>query len=84
VIAFIESPRTSASELRRRYYSDQAFRQQYDLYEKSKGQRQEQQPVAALSVEEYRRLPAAVVVQKYKRNGIFRAQVDALIANELI
>jgi hypothetical protein len=83
-IAFIESQRTSASELRRRYYSDQTFRQQYDLYEKTKGQRQEQQSVASLSVEEYRRLPAAVVVQKYRQNGVFRAQVDALIAKGLI
>src|SRR5258708_17865505 len=34
VISFIESPRTSASELRRRYNSNPTFRQQYDAYEK--------------------------------------------------
>ena len=81
VANFIE--RASASELRQRYRGDQTFRQQYDLHEKTKSQRQEQQSVA-LSVEDYRRLPAAVVVQKYRQNGVFRAQVDALIAKGLI
>jgi hypothetical protein len=83
-IAFIESPRTTASELRHRYNTDQTFRKQYDLYEKTKGQSQGQQSVAPLSVEEYRRLPAAVVVQKYRQNGVFRAQVDSLIKRGLI
>src|SRR5260221_8903904 len=40
VVAFIESPRTTTSELRRRYLNDQTFRKQYDAYEKSKGQKQ--------------------------------------------
>lgn len=83
VVTFIESPRTSASELRHRYRTDPPFRKQYDLHEKTKGQAQVQQS-ASLTVEEYRRLPAAIVVQKYRQNGAFRAQVDALIAKGLI
>ena len=85
VIAFIESPRTTASELRHRYRNDRTFRTQYDMYEKTKSQTQEEKSTtASLTVEEYRRLPAAVVVQKYRQNGVFRSQVDALIAKGLI
>jgi hypothetical protein len=85
VVAFIESPRTSASELRHRYRTDRTFRTQYDTYEKAKNQTQEEKSTAAsLTVEEYRRLPAAVVVQKYRQNRVFRTQVDALIAKGLI
>ena len=85
VVAFIESPRTTASELRNRYRTDRTFRTQYDLYEKAKSQTQEEKSTtASLTVEEYRRLPAAVVVQKYRQNAVFRTQVDALIAKGLI
>lgn len=85
VVAFIESPRTTASELRNRYRTDRTFRTQYDMYERAKSQTQEEKSAtASLTVEEYRRLPAAVVVQKYRQNGSFRAQVDALIARGLI
>lgn len=85
VVAFIESPRTTASELRHRYRTDRTFRTQYDMYEKAKSQTQEEKSTtASLTVEEYRRLPAAVVVQKYRQNNVFRTQVDALIAKGLI
>jgi hypothetical protein len=85
VIAFITSPRTTASELRHRYRTDPTFRTQYDMYEKAKSQTQEEKSTTpSLTVEEYRRLPAAVVVQKYRQNGIFRNQVDALITKGLI
>ena len=81
VIAFIESPRTSTSELRRRYSSDPTFRQQYDLYEKSKAQNQ-QPGVVSLTAEEYHRLPAAQIVQNYRSDHPrgFKAAVDKLIA----
>lgn len=85
VVAFITSPRTTASELRHRYRTDRTFRTQYDTYEKAKNQTEEEKSTAtSLTVEKYRRLPAGVVVQKYRQNGVFRAQVDALIAKGLI
>ncbi len=79
VIAFIESPRTTASELRRRYSSDPTFRKQYDLYEKTKGQTRESSG-HTLTVEEYRTMRAADVVQRYRRDAGFKAGVDKLIA----
>src|SRR5258708_5024293 len=82
VVTWIESPRTSASDLRHRYNSDPIFRKQYDAYEKTKvGQTQ-----VTLSVEEYRKLPAAVVAQNYRRDHPqgFRVAVDKLISAGLI
>jgi hypothetical protein len=83
LINWIESPRTSVQELRLRYRNDQDFRKQYDLYEKTKGQTQETSG-GALSVEDYRRMPAATVAQRYRKDRSFRAQVDALIKKGLI
>jgi hypothetical protein len=81
VVSFIESPRTSAAELRRRYYSDQTFRKQYDAYEKSKG-RNQQSGVVSLTAEQYHALPAATIVQNYRADHPkgFKAAVDKLIA----
>jgi hypothetical protein len=81
VVAFITSPRTTTSELRRRYNSDPAFRQQYDLFEKTKG-KQPQPGVVSLTAEEYHRISAATIVQNYRtdRPRGFRAAVDSLIA----
>jgi hypothetical protein len=81
VIDFIESPRTSAWELQRRYNTDATFRSQYDLYER---QRKVQQANSTLSVEEYRRLPAATIAKKYRIDAGFRAAVDSLISRGLI
>ena len=85
-IAFIESSRTTASELRRRYNTDPTFRQQYDAYERSKGQPQQQPSVVSLTAAEYHRLPAAQIVQSYRSDHPrgFRAAVDSLIARRLI
>jgi hypothetical protein len=81
VIDFIESPRTSAWELDRRYRSDQTFRKQYDLYEKSKGQKQKRHPnVVSLTAEEYHRIPAATIATRYQRDRSFKTAVDKLIA----
>jgi hypothetical protein len=80
VVAFIESPRTSASELRRRYNSDPTFRQQYDAYEKSKGQNQQQPGVVSLTAEQYHSLPAQTIVVRYRREPGFKLAVDKLIA----
>jgi len=82
IVSWIESPRTSTSDLRHRYNSDPIFRKQYDAYEKTKvGQTQ-----VTLSVEEYRKLPAAVVAQNYRRDHPqgFRVAVDKLISAGLI
>jgi hypothetical protein len=86
VIAFIESPLTTASQLRHRYNSDRTFRQQYDLYEKSKGQNQQQLGGVPLTAEDYHRLPAAQIVQNYRSDHPrgFRAAVDSLIKRGLI
>ena len=81
VIDFIESPRTSAWELDRRYRSEPTFRKQYDLYEQSKGQKLEQQPgVVSLSAEQYNKIPAATIAARYQRDRFFKACVDKLIA----
>lgn len=85
-IVFIESPRTTASELRRKYNSDPTFRQRYDLYERrTKGQTQ-QPSVVSLTADDYHRLPAAQIVQSYRSDHPkgFRAAVDSLIKRGLI
>jgi len=80
VVAFITSPRTTTSELRRRYSSDPTFRQQYDAYEKSKGQNQQQPGVVSLTAEQYHSLPAQTIVVRYRREPGFKLAVDKLIA----
>jgi hypothetical protein len=76
-ITFIESPRTTASQLRNRYNTDPMFRKQYDLYEKTKTR---ESSGSTLTVEEYRNMRAADVVQRYRRDAGFKAGVDKLIA----
>jgi hypothetical protein len=84
VIHFIEHG--SAFEQRRRYSNDPVFKKQYDAY----ATQQLKEKIAAesgerpLSVEDYRKLPAAQVAQRYHKDRGFRAQVDALIAQGLI
>jgi hypothetical protein len=81
IIEFIENPRTSAWEMSRRYNSDPTFRRQYDLYEKSKKQRPEQQSgVVSLTAEEYHRIPAVTIAARYQRDRSFKLAVDKLIA----
>jgi hypothetical protein len=83
-VAFIESRRTTASQLRNRYNTDQSFRQQYDAYERSKGQSQQQPAVFSLTAEQYHALPAAQIVQKYRTDRSFKIAVDTLIAQRKI
>ena len=83
VITLIESPRTTASELRHRYNTDQKFRTQYDAYQQLKGQKQ-QPGVVSLTAEQYHSLPAQMIVTRYRREPGFKAAVDALIAKGLI
>jgi hypothetical protein len=78
-IAFIESPRTTASQMRNRYKTDPIFRKEYDVYERTSGQTRESSG-STLTVEEYRTMRAADVVQRYRRDAGFRRGVDRLIA----
>jgi hypothetical protein len=80
-IAFITSPRTTASQLRHRYNTDPLFRKQYDLYGKT-GQTRESS--GTLSVDDYRQMRAADVVQRYRTDRGFKSSVDNLIAKGLI
>jgi hypothetical protein len=81
VIDYIESPRTSALEMNRRYRGDPTFRAQYDLWERTKGQNREPQSTGvSLTAEEYHRIPAAQIAARYQRDPQFRAAVDKLIS----
>jgi hypothetical protein len=80
VIHFIEHG--SAFEQRRRYSNDPVFKKQYDAYanQQLKEKIAQESGANGLSVEEYSKLPAVVVAQRYRKEKVFRAQVDALIA----
>jgi hypothetical protein len=86
VIAWIENPRVSAFEQRRRYATDLQFRKYYDLYanQQLKAKVAEETSRIALTADEYRSLPAATVIQRYRRDRGFKIAVDALIAKGLI
>jgi len=82
VIAFIESPRVSSFEQRRRYATDKDFKRYYDLYadQQLKARIAQETLGVTLTVEEYRSLPAATVIQRYRRDRGFKIAVDKLIA----
>lgn len=82
IIAWIENPRTSAFELRRRYAGDKDFKRYYDLYadQQLKAKIAQETSGIALTVEEYRSLPATVLHQRYRREKGFKVAVDKLIA----
>jgi hypothetical protein len=77
-IDFIE--RESAFEQRRRYANDPVFKRHYDAYANQQKTAQES-PDSTLSVEDYRKLPAAQVAQRYQKDRSFRALVDKLISD---
>jgi hypothetical protein len=82
VIAWIENPRVSAFEQRRRYSTDKEFKRYYDLYadQQLKARIAQETSGITLTVEEYRSLPAATVIQRYRRDRGFKIAVDKLIA----
>jgi hypothetical protein len=82
IVAYIENPRVSSFEQRRRYSSDPAFKKFYDLYanQQLKEKISQESSGSTLTVEEYRQLPAAQVAQRYQKDRSFRALVDKLIA----
>ncbi len=86
IVDWIESPRVSSFEQRRRYATDPQFKKYYDLYanQQLKAKVAEETSGVTLTVEEYRSLPAATVIQRYRREKGFKITVDALIAKGLI
>jgi hypothetical protein len=82
VIAFIESPRISSFEQRRRYATDPQFKKYYDLYldTQLKAKVAAEESEATLTVEQYNAMPRIEVVKKYRSPAGFRRGVDALIA----
>lgn len=86
VVAFIESPKTSSFELRRRYAMDREFKRLYDLYTSAQIKKKvaEEQSGASLTVEKYNALPAATIIKRYRSEVAFRKSVDALVAKGLI
>jgi hypothetical protein len=82
IVSWIENPRVSAFEQRRRYSTDPQFKRYYDLYanQQLKQKIAQESSGSTLTVEEYRKLPAATVAKRYHSDRNFRAGVDALIA----
>jgi len=82
VVAWIENPRVSSFEQRRRYATDPQFKKYYDLYanQQLKAKVAEETSGIALTADEYRSLPAATVIQRYRRDRGFKMAVDKLIA----
>jgi hypothetical protein len=86
VIAWIENPRVSAFEQRRRYATDPQFKKYYDLYLNTqlKAKVAAEESEATLTVEAYNAMPRIEVVKRYRSSAGFRRGVDALIARRLI
>jgi hypothetical protein len=82
VIAWIENPRVSAFEQRRRYATDPQFKKYYDLYLNTqlKAKVAAEENETLLTVEQYNAMPRIEVVKKYRASAGFRRGVDALIA----
>jgi hypothetical protein len=82
VVAWIESPRVSAFEQRRRYATDPQFKKYYDLYLSTqlKAKVAAEESETLLTVEQYNAMPRIEVVKKYRSSVSFRRGVDKLIA----
>jgi hypothetical protein len=82
VIAWIENPRVSAFEQRRRYATDPQFKKYYDLYLSTqlKAKVAAEEREATITVEQYNAMPRIEVVKKYRSSAGFRRGVDKLIA----
>jgi hypothetical protein len=82
VIAWIENPRVSAFEQRRRYATDPQFKKYYDLYLNTqlKAKVAAEESESNLTVDQYNAMPRIEVVKKYRSSAGFRRGVDKLIA----
>jgi hypothetical protein len=80
VIAWIENPRVSAFEQRRRYATDPQFKKYYDLYLNTqlKAKVAAEENETLLTVEQYNAMPRIEVVKKYRASAGFRRGVDGL------
>jgi hypothetical protein len=86
VIAWIESPRVSSFEQRRRYATDPQFKKYYDLYLSTqlKAKVAAEEKEETLTVEQYNAMPRIEVVKRYRASAAFKRGVDRLIAKGLI
>jgi hypothetical protein len=82
VIAWIESPRVSSFEQRRRYSTDKEFKRYYDLYanQQLKAKVAAEEKEETLTVEAYNSMPRIDVVKRYRSSASFKRGVDRLIA----
>jgi hypothetical protein len=86
VIAWIESPRVSSFEQRRRYATDPQFKKYYDLYLNTqlKAKVAAEEKEEELSVDTYNSMARIDVVKRYRSSPSFKRGVDRLIAKGLI
>jgi hypothetical protein len=86
IIDFIESPRVSVFEQRRRYATDPAFKKYYDLYlnQVLKAKVASEETELAITVEQYNAMPRTEIVKKYRSSPSFKRGVDSLIKRGLI
>jgi hypothetical protein len=82
IVAWIESPRVSSFEQRRRYATDPQFKKYYDLYLNTqlKAKVAAEEKEETLTVEQYYGMPRIEVVKKYRASASFKRGVDKLIA----
>ena len=86
IIDWIESPRVSSFEQRRRYATDPQFKKYYDLYLSTqlKAKVAAEQKEEELSVETYNNMSRIEVVKKYRSSPSFKRGVDRLIERKLM
>jgi len=82
IVAWIESPRVSSFEQRRRYATDKEFKRYYDLYanQQLKAKVAAEEKEETLTVEAYNSMPRIDVVKRYRSSASFKRGVDKLIA----
>jgi hypothetical protein len=82
IIDWIDNPRVSSFEQRRRYATDSQFKKYYDLYLSTqlKAKVAAEENETLLTVEQYNAMPRIEVVKKYRSSVSFRRGVDKLIA----
>jgi hypothetical protein len=82
VVAWIENPRVSAFEQRKRYSTDPQFKRYYDLYaaQQLKAKVAAEENEESLTIEQYNSMSAIDVAKKYRSSAAFKRGVDKLIA----
>jgi hypothetical protein len=82
IIDWIENPRVSSFEQRKRYSQDPQFKRYYDLYAslQLKAKVAAEQNEETLTVEEYNSMRAVDVARKYRASAAFKRGVDRLVA----